>query len=97
MKINESNYDTFYDLQNKGFDIDIIWKDAENIDGYIEVEKMYELIQDLKVEIGNLEEELEDTKVHYEQKLKEQEEYFLDNYKPISKYEEFGINENDFH
>ena len=70
MKIDETNYDVFYKLIQKGFDIDIFWKDAENIDGYIEVEKLYQLIQDLSVEIGNLEEQIEDDKQH----IKELEE-----------------------
>lgn len=70
MKIDETNYDVFHKLIQKGFDIDIIWKDAENIDGYIEIEKMYELIQDLATEVGNLEEQIEDDKQH----IKELEE-----------------------
>lgn len=69
MKIDESNYDVFYKLQNKGFNIDIIWKDAENIEGYIEVEKMYNLIQDLKVELEVKEEKYNDLKDKINQKI----------------------------
>lgn len=88
MRIDETNYDVFYKLIQKGFDIDIFWKDAENIDGYIEIEKLYELIQDLSVEIGNLEEEIEDTKKHYEEEISDMKEDIRDNYRPIPRSEQ---------
>lgn len=78
MRINESNYETFervHKLTNTKYEI--IWKDAENIDGYIPEDEMLAMIEDLICEIDRLKEEAE-----------EREQDIQDNYihRPMSDY-----------
>ena len=87
MRVDESNYDVLYKATEiTGIDYNIIWHDAENIDGYIDSEVLLDIIQDLMCELDNAKEKYEDLKQDLE-----------DNYKPISHYEEYGISESDFH
>lgn len=89
MKIDESNYETFRKVEKlTEVDYDINWEDAENINGTISVESLYYMVEDLIYE-------LERQKEKYE----ELEEDLKENYepKPFDPYEEYGINENDFH
>lgn len=88
MRINEDNYEVFKKLEDKGFKVNINWSDAENIEGFIFDDSMFELIEDLAVEIGNLEEEMEDREEYYKNELKEQEQYYLENYRPIPRSEQ---------
>lgn len=53
-------------------------------------EDYYEIIDNLCSEIDRLEEQLNDQKEYYEEQIRE-------HYKPISPYEFYGVNENDFH
>ena len=61
MRIDESNYETF-ERVNKitGTDYGIIWKDAENIEGVIDIDGLYAMIEDLICEIDRLKEETEE-------------------------------------
>ena len=83
MKINEDNYEVFKKLEDKGFDIKITWTDAENIEGLMFTDDMFDLIQDMAVEIGNLEEEIEDTKKDCKEQIEDLEQDIRDNYRPI--------------
>ena len=61
MRIDESNYDAIYRAENyMSADYGIIWRDAENIDGFIPVENLFNIIEDLMCEIGSLNEKIED-------------------------------------
>ena len=61
MKVNESNYDIFERVRKITLtNYEIIWKDAENIDGYIDPEGMLAMIEDLVCEVDRLKEEAED-------------------------------------
>lgn len=89
MKIDESNYDVFKKVQDiTGTDYEILWTDHENIQGYIFMDSMFSMIEDLLMEIDRLNETLEDT-------IKDRDE----NYKPIpfDPYKEYGISEDNFH
>lgn len=89
MKIDKEDYE----ILKKGMQItllnyDIDLYDKENIKGYVDCESLLSMIEDLIVEYHRLEE-----------KLEEQEEYCREHHqnKPINYYEEYGINEKDFH
>lgn len=87
MKIDENNFKTLDKVsETTGTDYDIMWVDKEEKRGYIFVDNMYSMIEDLLMEVERLQETLEDTK-----------KYYNDNYKPISPYEMYGISENEFH
>ena len=53
-------------------------------------EDYFSIIDDLCTEIDMLKEQLDDQKEHYEELIR-------DCYKPISKYEFYGVSENAFH
>lgn len=53
-------------------------------------EDAFSIIDDLCTEIDMLKEQLDDQKEHYEELIREC-------YEPISKYEFYGVSENDFH
>lgn len=60
MKIDESDYRYIKRVQDiTSTDYEIIWKDAENIDGYILPENLMSMIEDLLCEIDILEEKIE--------------------------------------
>ena len=63
-------------------------KDDE-MTGYVNEDAFY-IIDDLCSMIDTLQEQLDDQKEHYEQLIS-------DCYKPIDKYEFYGVSENDFH
>jgi len=86
MKVNETNYSILNRASNiTGTDYEIRWFDAENIDGYIDEDSIISMIEDLIGEIDRLEEEKQDI-----------ENYYKDNYKPISASEMYGISDRDF-
>lgn len=61
MKINESNYDLILSARNKtGIDYEVKWFDAENIDGYMDEEEIWRIIEDLITEIDIKDEKLEE-------------------------------------
>lgn len=60
MKVDESNFNIFCNLEKKGIEARIIWKDAENIEGYIPEEDLLKIMEDIIFEYGLLEEEHED-------------------------------------
>lgn len=91
MRIDETNYAIIDRAEKLLFtDYEKRWYDAENIDGYIEEETLLDIIDDLCSEIDRLQEQLEEQKEKHEEEIKEF-------YKPRSKYEMYGINENAFH
>jgi len=74
MRIDESNYETFERVKKiTGTDYGIIWKDAENIEGVIDIDGLYAMIEDLICEVDRLNEE-----------AKDREQDIADNYKRIS-------------
>lgn len=61
MKIDKSNYDVLNKAQElTSTDYGIIWRDKENIDGYIPTDNLFNIIEDLMCEIGSLNEKIED-------------------------------------
>lgn len=63
MKISVDNYDVFERVQNiTKVDYEIIWKDAENIEGYIDENTILGMMEDLILEVDRLKEELEEEK-----------------------------------
>jgi len=89
MKINEDNFEPLRKAEEiTGVDSGVVWTDAENIEGYVTAETLYNTVQDLLVEIGRLEEEKEDI-------IRDRDENY--DLKPFNPYEEYGINEKDFH
>ena len=63
MRIDESNFETIQKASEITLtDYNIYWKDAENVDGYIDTDDLVTIIQDLICEIEHKEEEIEDLK-----------------------------------
>lgn len=61
MKIDEYVFEKIKKVEEKTMtDYDIIWKDAENVEGYITAEDLFTMIEDLLYEIDHLEEKIED-------------------------------------
>lgn len=61
MKISVDNYDVFERVQNITMtDYEIVWKDAENIEGYIDEDGILAMLEDLILEIDRLKEQAED-------------------------------------
>lgn len=61
MIVNEENYDMLQKVSKKTMtDYGIRWFNAENIEGYIEANNMYSMIEDLFCEIERLEEKVAD-------------------------------------
>lgn len=66
-------------------DYEIKWFNAENLEGYIDAEGLFCMIEDLLIEIEELQEKYE----HLESDLR-------DNYRPIPYAEQVGISDRDF-
>lgn len=78
MKVNESNFELLKRVSDITMtDYEIVWKDAENIDGYIDEDGVLAMIEDLILEIDRLKEEQQD-----------REQDIADNYihRPMSDY-----------
>jgi hypothetical protein len=89
MKINEDNISLLDRVREiTGSDVNVVWTDAENLQGYVAAEDLYEVIGDLLVEIGRLNEELEEV-------IEDRNENYQP--KPFDPYREYGIYEEDFH
>lgn len=87
MKVNEENFGVLSNIiKETGVDY-IVWKDAENIDGYIEPYNILNIFLDLLDKID-----------HQKEEYKELEQDLRENYKPIpfNPYEEYGVSEKDF-
>lgn len=86
MEVNETNFDVLQSASRlTGTDYEIIWKDAENIEGYITEDSLVSMLEDLVGEIERLEEEKEDL-----------ERDMRDNYKPIPASEMYDIDDRYF-
>ena len=86
MRVDESNFGILQDAYDiTGIDDKIYWRDAENIDGYIDTDYIIDLMEELISKYEKLREE----KIDLEEDLRT-------NYKPIGPYEMYGISENDF-
>ena len=86
MEVNETNFSILQSASRlTGTDYEIIWKDAENIEGYITEDSLVSMLEDLVGEIERLEEEKEDL-----------ERDMRDNYKPISASEMYDIDDRYF-
>lgn len=74
MIINENNYNILDRVSKITMaDYDIRWFDAENIEGYIECNSMFNMIEDLLCELEHKEEETENYK-----------QYVADNYRQLT-------------
>lgn len=82
MKIKKEIYDRVSDLTSTDYGVQVLDNEYYYINEY-SVESMFE---DLFCEIDSLEEKIEDM-----------EENIRENYRPISPYEMYGVNERDFH
>lgn len=61
MKVDESNYELLKRVSDiTRTDYGIIWKDAENIEGYIDTDGLLSMIEELILEVDRLKEEIED-------------------------------------
>lgn len=61
MKIDEYVFEKIKKVEEKTMtDYDIIWKDAENVEGYVTAEDLFTMVEDLLYEIDHLEEKIED-------------------------------------
>lgn len=61
MKVDESNFRYLKNVEEiTGYDYNIYWRDAENIDGYVSSETLFEMVKDLMLEITRYEEEQEE-------------------------------------
>lgn len=61
MKIDEYVFEKIKKVEEKTMtDYDIIWKDKENVEGYITADDLFTMVEDLLYEIDHLEEKIED-------------------------------------
>lgn len=61
MRIDEDNFEILKKVSEiTGNDYQLYWKDAENIDGYIDAYALFNMVNDLICEIDYLEEKIED-------------------------------------
>lgn len=61
MKIDEYVFEKIKKVEEKTMtDYDVVWKDAENVQGYITAEDLFTMVEDLLYEIDHLEEKIED-------------------------------------
>lgn len=73
MKVDESNYSTLSKVSDITFtDYEIRWFDAENINGYIEIDSLLSMVEDLICEVD-----------HWKEKYEDLEQDIKDNYKYV--------------
>lgn len=61
MRIDEYVFEKIKKVEEKTMtDYDIIWKDAENAEGYVTADDLFTMVEDLLYEIDHLEEKIED-------------------------------------
>ena len=61
MKIDEYVFEKIKKVEEKTMtDYDIIWKDKENVEGYVTADDLFTMVEDLLYEIDHLEEKIED-------------------------------------
>lgn len=89
MKVDENNFGVLQDAYNiTGSKSNIYWKDAENLEGYIDTDEVIDLMEEL-IECY---EKLRQDMIDLEEDIKENYEL-----KKINYYDIYGLNENDFH
>ena len=89
MRVDETNFETLqraYDIT--GLHNEIMWKDAENIDGYIDSDYVMDLLDAMIDEYNSKRDELQDLEY-------QMQEYYEP--KKIDPYYEYGVSERDFH
>ena len=87
MKVDEYVFDVVQKVEKKtSTDYNIMWKDAENVDGYITADDLFTMVEDLLYEIDYLEEKIEDL-----------ERYIENSKEKFDPYYEYGVSERDFH
>ena len=61
MRIDEYVFEKIKKVEEKTMtDYNIIWKDTENVEGYITADDLFTMVEDLLYEIDHLEEKIED-------------------------------------
>lgn len=86
MKVDESNYDLILRAEKETMtDYYVKWFNAENVEGYIEDNDLWSIIEDLLMTIDGRNERIE-----------ELENDIRDNYKPISLAEQYEVSNRDF-
>ncbi len=84
MKVDESNFDLLQKVSDStNVDYEIKWNDAENIDGYIELDALLDMLKDLLYELDVQKEKYDDLEHQYH----EFETDVNENYKYIGGYE----------
>jgi len=88
MEITESNYNIFERaMEITGVEYNVMWTEAENLEGYMFDDSVLNIIEDLIMEIDRLKEVNEDL-------IKDRDEnYELKKFNP---YDEYGVSERDF-
>lgn len=87
MKVNEDNYEILNKTSKlTKVDYDIKWVDAENIEGFVDSETLYYMIEDLLVEIE-----------HWKEKYEDLEEDLRENYRAIPYNEQVCVSDRDFY
>lgn len=79
MRIDEYVFEKIKKVEEKTMtDYDIIWKDAENVEGYITADDLFTMVEDLLCEIDHLEEKIED--LENKEIYNPNDEYLPENY-----------------
>lgn len=86
MKVDETNYEILKKASDITLtDYEIMWFDAENVDGYIESDNLVSMLENLLYEYDKLQEKYDDLESDLES-----------NYRAIPVAEQYGINEREF-
>lgn len=86
MKVDETNYGILKKVSDITLtDYEIMWFDAENIDGYIENDNLVSMLENLLYEYDKLQEKYDDLESDLES-----------NYRAIPIAEQYGISEREF-
>lgn len=87
MKVDESVYNTLKEAMSyTNNNYDIKWFDKDMIEGYIEEDEILEIIEDLCYLVDKWQYKFEDLKSD-----------LADNYRPVSKAEQYEISDRDFY
>lgn len=79
MRIDEYVFEKIKKVKEKTMtDYNIIWKDKENVEGYITADDLFTMVEDLLYEIDHLEEKIED--LENKENFDPRDEYYPEDY-----------------
>ena len=88
MEITESNYNIFERaMEITGAEYNVMWTEAENLEGYMFDDSVLNIIEDLIMEVDRLKEANEDL-------IQDRDEHY--ELKKFNPYNEYGVSEKDF-